>query len=45
MIDLIENEILCEKMSINCRVIAQKEFSLEIQANRYKKLYEDILNN
>lgn len=41
---LLENEAARAEMSANCRRIATEEYSLEIQANRYIKLYEALTN-
>ena len=41
---LLENDATREEMSANCRRIATEEYSLEIQANRYIKLYEALMN-
>jgi len=41
---LLENDVTRAEMSTNCRRIATEEYSLEIQANRYIKLYEALSN-
>ena len=41
---LLENDELRTEMSANCRRVAIEEYSLEIQANRYIKLYETLIN-
>jgi glycosyltransferase involved in cell wall biosynthesis len=41
---LLENDELRTEMSANCRRVAIEEYSLEIQANRYIKLYEALIN-
>jgi glycosyltransferase involved in cell wall biosynthesis len=41
---LLENDATRAEMSANCRRIATEEYSLEIQANRYIKLYEALIN-
>ncbi len=40
---LLENDATRAEMSANCRRIATEEYSLEIQANRYIELYEDLI--
>ncbi len=44
IIQLLEDDNLREKMSKNCREITLKEYSLELQAQRYIELYTQILN-
>jgi glycosyltransferase involved in cell wall biosynthesis len=41
---LLKNDATRTEMSANCRRIATEEYSLEIQANRYIKLYEALMN-
>jgi glycosyltransferase involved in cell wall biosynthesis len=41
---LLENDATRAAMSANCRRIATEEYSLEMQANRYIKLYETLVN-
>jgi len=41
---LIENDNLRVEMGRNCRVIAEKEYSLCLQAQRYKDLFEEIVS-
>ena len=43
IVELLENEQLQQTMSVNCRTIALTEYSLELQAERYIKLYKEIL--
>jgi len=43
IVELLENQSLRDRMSHYCREIAVKEFSLELQAKRYIKLYQNIL--
>jgi len=43
IVELLEDDNLREQMSKNCRAIALKEYSLEIQAQRYIKLYNQVL--
>ncbi|BAU63105.1 glycosyl transferase, group 1 [Stanieria sp. NIES-3757] len=43
--ELLEDNNLREKMSQNCREIAIKEYSLELQAQRYIELYNQILKS
>lgn len=40
---LLEDEGLRQKMSENCRAIALKEYTLELQAKRYIELYQQVL--
>jgi glycosyltransferase involved in cell wall biosynthesis len=42
---LLENNELRENMRKNCREIAVQEYSLELQATRYVKLYETMVNS
>lgn len=41
---LLEDEKLREEMSKNCRRIALEEYPLELQAQRYISLYQELLN-
>lgn len=41
---LLEDSELREKMSQNCRAIAKAEYSIELQAERYINLYQQILS-
>jgi glycosyltransferase involved in cell wall biosynthesis len=43
ILDLLSNDEGRKKMAINCREIATQEYSLEIQARSYLKLYEETL--
>ena len=43
IVELLENEQLQQTMSVNCRTIALTDYSLELQAERYIKLYKEIL--
>ena len=43
IVELLENEQLQQTMSVNCRAIALAEYPLELQAERYIKLYKEIL--
>jgi glycosyltransferase involved in cell wall biosynthesis len=45
IIQLLEDKKLRETMGQNCREIAIKEYSLELQAKRYIELYQEILAN
>jgi glycosyltransferase involved in cell wall biosynthesis len=45
VVELLEDETLRNRMSQNCRAIALKEYSLELQAERYIKLYSQVLQN
>ena len=44
IVQLLEDETLREQMSQNCRAIALAEYSLELQAQRYSELYNQMLN-
>ncbi|MEA5575028.1 glycosyltransferase family 4 protein [Anabaena sp. UHCC 0451] len=43
IVKLLEDEQLRKTMSQNCRAIAISEYSLELQASRYIKLYKQVL--
>jgi len=43
ILKLIKDESKREEMSQNCRRIAMQEYSLEVQAKTYGKLYESII--
>jgi glycosyltransferase involved in cell wall biosynthesis len=43
IVELLEDETLRASMSQNCRTIAVHEYSLELQAQRYIDLYEQVL--
>nr|WP_256380181.1 glycosyltransferase [Anabaena sp. 90] len=43
IVKLLEDEPLRQKMSENCRDIALKEYSLDLQAQRYIQLYQQLL--
>jgi glycosyltransferase involved in cell wall biosynthesis len=43
IVTLLEDEQLRQTMSVNCRAIALAEYSLELQAKRYIKIYKQIL--
>lgn len=45
IVQLLEDENLRDRLSKNCREIALKEYSLELQAQRYIELYRQILQN
>ncbi len=45
IVTLLEDEQLRTKMSENCRAIAVSEYSLELQAKQYIKLYEQVLQS
>lgn len=45
IIQLLEDQNLRERMGQNCRAIALKEYPLELQAQRYIKLYRQVLQN
>jgi glycosyltransferase involved in cell wall biosynthesis len=42
IIQLLEDDNLRQKMSENCRAIALKEYTLELQAKRYIELYQQV---
>jgi glycosyltransferase involved in cell wall biosynthesis len=42
IVELLEDETLRLRMRKNCRKIAEKEYSLELQVQRYLELYRDI---
>jgi glycosyltransferase involved in cell wall biosynthesis len=44
IIQLLEDDILREEMSKNCRNIACEEYPIELQAERYINLYQQVLN-
>lgn len=43
IIELLEDKTLRSHLSKNCREIAQKEYSLSLQVERYTQLYQQIL--
>ena len=43
IVQLLEDDALRQQMSQNCRAIALEEYPLELQAQRYIKLYHQIL--
>ncbi len=43
IINLLEDDQLRQEMSTNCREIALKEYDLDLQAQRYMKLYQQVL--
>ena len=43
IVQLLEDEALRSSMSQHCREIAVREYSLELQAERYIKLYQKVL--
>ncbi len=43
IVQLLEDQNLREQMSQNCRAIALKEYPLELQAQRYIELYNQVL--
>jgi glycosyltransferase involved in cell wall biosynthesis len=45
IVELLGDANLREQMSQNCRVIALKEYPLALQAERYLKLYGQMLEN
>lgn len=44
ILELCNNPEFCEKMSEHCRMIAIKNFSLEVQAKRYLDLFVDLIH-
>lgn len=45
IVELLEDQNLRSRMSQQCRAIALDEYSLQLQAKRYVKLYRQILQN
>jgi glycosyltransferase involved in cell wall biosynthesis len=45
IVELLRDEALRKRMSQNCRTIALKEYQIELQAERYIKLYSQMLEN
>lgn len=45
IVQLLEDEPLHSRMSQQCRAIALKEYSLELQVQRYIELYRQLLQN
>jgi len=43
IVQLLEDNLLREQMSQNCRTIALKEYTLELQAQKYIELYQSLL--
>ncbi|MEH2468008.1 glycosyltransferase family 4 protein [Nostoc sp.] len=44
IVQLLEDINLSDRMNQNCRKVAVEEYSLEVQAQRYIQLYQQILN-
>ncbi|MBE9158414.1 glycosyltransferase family 4 protein [Nodosilinea sp. LEGE 06152] len=44
IIKLLSDDIQRQRLSRNCRRIALEEYSLELQAQRYQRLYQQLLN-
>ncbi|BBD69178.1 group 1 glycosyl transferase [Nostoc commune NIES-4072] len=44
IVKLLEDKELRDRMSENCRTIVLKEYSLELQAQRYIELYQQVLS-
>ena len=42
---LLQNDALRAQMSEDCRRVAVNEYSLDIQAKRYIKLYQEVIQN
>ncbi|MFQ4137693.1 glycosyltransferase family 4 protein [Nodosilinea sp. PGN35] len=45
IIKLLKDDVQREQLGENCRRIALEEYSLELQAQRYQRLYQQVLNN
>ena len=45
IVEMLQDEGKLAEMSANCRKIAVQEYALEVQARRYKQLYEHLLKN
>ena len=45
IVQLLEDQTLRKRMSRSCREIAIKEYSLEMQSQRYIELYREVLTN
>jgi len=45
VVQLMEDRSLREQMGHNCRRIAVSEYSLELQAERFTRLYQQVLND
>jgi glycosyltransferase involved in cell wall biosynthesis len=43
ILELVEDEARRSQMSANCRSVAVEEYSLEVQAREYLRLYEEML--
>jgi glycosyltransferase involved in cell wall biosynthesis len=43
IVQLLEDDDMRENMGKNCRAITLKEYSLDLQAKRYKELYQSLL--
>lgn len=44
IVKLLEDNKLREQLSMNCRKLAEEEYSLELEAQRYISLYQSILH-
>jgi glycosyltransferase involved in cell wall biosynthesis len=45
IVNLVENMHMRQHMSAQCRITAEKEYSLDLQTKRYITLYKDIIQN
>ncbi len=43
IIQILEDDEMLAQMKLNCRSIAVNEYSLQTQADKYKKLFAEIL--
>ena len=43
ILQLLDNHVMRSEMSVNCRRVAIEEYELTLQAQRYQRLYEDML--
>ncbi|WP_218081286.1 glycosyltransferase [Anthocerotibacter panamensis] len=43
IVELLNNEVLRQRMSKHCRTVAVREFALELQVQNYVTLYEELL--
>lgn len=43
--ETLENESLRQKMAQECRAVAENEYNIELQAQRYISLYKDTITN
>ncbi|MBE9063609.1 glycosyltransferase family 4 protein [cf. Phormidesmis sp. LEGE 11477] len=45
IVELLEDTSLRQRMSLHCRAIAIDEYSIELQAKRYKALYAELIED